>query len=65
MLYDRGDDLYVVELRANGSAVTRIEEVDVTSLAAVVAELIDDGEWRRIRVELLGSGRGVKRDAAK
>ena len=65
VLYDRGYDLYAVELRANGSVATRIEEVDVTSLAAVMAELIDDGEWRRIRVVILGSGRGVKRDATK
>lgn len=53
ILYDRGYDLYAVELRAGGTAVMRIEEVDVTSLAVVLAGLIDDGEWQRIRVEIL------------
>ncbi|MDE1544100.1 GTPase [Dechloromonas agitata] len=51
--YDRGDDLYVVELRADGTVVTRIEEVDFMSLAGVLADLIDDGQWRRIHVEIL------------
>lgn len=57
ILYDRGYDLYVVELRAGGSVVTRIDAVDVTSLTEVVTDLIDDGEWRRIRVEILKTGR--------
>lgn len=53
ILYDRGVDLYVVELRVDGSVVTRTEDVDVTSLAEVLTDLIDDGQWRRIRVEIL------------
>lgn len=57
ILYDRGYDLYVVELRADGTVATRIEEVDVTSLAEVVADLIDDGEWGRIGVEILNPRR--------
>lgn len=57
ILYDRGYDLYVVELRIDGTVVTRIEEVDVTSLAEVVTDLIDDGEWQRIHVEILKPGR--------
>lgn len=65
VLYDRGYDLYAVELRADGTVVTRIEEVDVTSLAEVMADLIDDGEWRRIRVEILGHNRGVKREVTQ
>ena len=55
VIYDRGLDLYVVELRVAGKVLNRIEEVDVTSLAEVMTDLIDDGQWRRIRVEILGS----------
>lgn len=51
--YDRGDDLYVVELRQGGAVVTRIEGVDFISLATVLADLIDDGRWRRIEIETL------------
>lgn len=61
VLYDRGYDLYVVELRVDGTVVTRIEEVDVTSLAEVMADLIDDGAWRRIHVEVLGTNRSGTR----
>lgn len=53
IVYDRGDDLYVVELRQGGTVVMRIEEVDFMQLAAVLADLIDDGRWRRIEVEIL------------
>ncbi|NTV70052.1 MAG: GTPase [Azonexaceae bacterium] len=53
VVYDRGDDLYVVELRQGGTVVTRIEEVDFMSLAALLMDLIDDGRWRRIEVEIL------------
>lgn len=58
-------DLYAVELRADGTTIKRIEEVDVTSLAEVMADLIDDGEWRRIRVEILGNNGGVKREVTQ
>jgi len=57
ILYDRGYDLYAVELRADGTVATRIEVVDVTSLAEVVADLIDDEKWRRTRVEILKPSR--------
>jgi len=53
VVYDRGDDLYVVELRQGGTVVTRIEEVDFMSLATLLTDLIDDGRWRRIEVEIL------------
>jgi len=53
VVYDRGGDLYVVELRQGGTVVTRIEEVDFMSLAALLTDLIDDGRWRRIEVEIL------------
>ncbi len=65
VLYDRSYDLYAVELRADGVVVTRIEEVDVTSLAEVMADLIDDGECRRIRVEILGKSRSTKREVTQ
>lgn len=65
VLYDRGYDLYAVELRADDVAITRIREVEVTSLAKVMTDLIDDGSWLRIRVEILRSGRSSKRGAEK
>lgn len=65
VLYDRGYDLYAVELRAGDVAITRIEQVNVISLAKVMTDLIDDGDWLRIRVEILSPRRSSKRGAAK
>lgn len=53
VIYDRGLDLYVVELRRNGDVVERIEQVDFSSLGRTLEELIDDGNWRRIQVTAL------------
>ncbi|MCD9026809.1 GTPase [Luteimonas sp. BDR2-5] len=54
IVYDRGLDLYVVELRRDGDVHRRVDQIDFTSLAATLEDLIDDGSWRRIQVVELG-----------
>lgn len=56
VLFDDGAMNYAVELRANGAVTKRIANVSVTGLAQVLAELIDDGQWRRIDVAILSPG---------
>jgi hypothetical protein len=53
VLYDRGLDLYAVELSRDGECVERVDNVYFDSIGGVLEELIDDGEWRRIRVQSL------------
>lgn len=53
VLYDRGADLYAVELRRNGELVARNDQVYFDALGNVLEDLIDDGQWRRIRVDVL------------
>jgi hypothetical protein len=53
VLYERGLDLYAVELRRNGEVVERVDEVYFDTLGDALERLIDDGNWRRIRVEAL------------
>lgn len=53
VLYDRSLDLYAVELRRNGELQERVDEVYFDDLGQVLERLIDDGRWRRIRVEVL------------
>ena len=53
VIYDRGLDLYSVELRRDGEVMTRVEQVDFTSLGRTLEDLIDDGSWRRIQISLL------------
>ena len=56
MLYERGLDLYAVELRRDGELVERVDEVFFDTLGQTLERLIDDGTWRLIRVQRL-SGR--------
>lgn len=56
VLYERGDDLYAVELRRDGELVERVDEVFFDTLGETLEQLIDDGNWRLIRVHCL-SGR--------
>ena len=56
VLYERGFDVYAVELRRDGALVERVDEVFFDSLGGTLERLIDDGNWRRIRVQCL-SGR--------
>src|SRR5690606_35616966 len=56
ILYERGDDLYAVELRRDEELVERVDEVFFDMLGATLERLIDDGSWRQIRVAVV-SGR--------
>ena len=56
VLYERGLDLYAVELHRDGELVERVDEVFFDTLGETLERLIDDGSWRRIRVQCL-SGR--------
>ena len=56
VLYVRGLDLYAVELRRDGELVERVDGVFFDTLGETFERLIDDGSWRRIRVQCL-SGR--------
>ncbi|WJV25660.1 MULTISPECIES: GTPase [Pseudomonas] len=53
VLYDRGMDVYVIELRRNGELLQRLDEVYFDCLGDTLQRLIDDGRWRQIHVELL------------
>lgn len=55
VLYERGLDLYAVELRRNGESVERVDDVYFDGLGETLERLIDDGSWRHIRVEVLTS----------
>ncbi|PAU63663.1 GTPase [Pseudomonas indica] len=53
VLYDRGLDVYTIELRRDGALVERVDEVYFDDLGSVLERLIDDGRWRQIRVDVL------------
>lgn len=53
IVYERGLDLYAIELRHNGELYQRIDQVYFDDLGARLEELIDDGAWRQIRVRIL------------
>ena len=53
ILYDRGGDTYVVELRRDGELVDRHDEVYFDMLGEVLERLIDDGRWRLIDVSVI------------
>ena len=48
VLYERGLDLYAVELRRDGELVERVDEVFFDTLGQTLERLIDDGTWRLI-----------------
>jgi len=53
VLYDRAGDVYVIELRRGDELVQRHDEVYFDSLGEVLERLIDDGQWRRIKVNVI------------
>lgn len=57
VLYDRADDLYVIELKRDGVLVERIDQVFFDSLGEMLEHLIDDGSWRHIRVQCLSASK--------
>lgn len=57
ILYDRGGDAYVIELKRGDEVIERKEPVYFDMLGEVLESLIDDGSWRLIQVEVLANGR--------
>lgn len=60
VLYERADDLYAIELKRAGELVERIDQVLFDSLGETLEQLIDDGSWRRIRVQRLSGGKPTR-----
>lgn len=60
LLYERADDLYVIELKRNGELVERVDQVLFDSLGKTLERLIDDGSWRRIQVHCLSGTKPVR-----
>ncbi len=60
VLYERGLDLYAVELRRDGALVERVYGVFFDSLGETLERLIDDGSWRLIRVQCLSGRKSVR-----
>lgn len=59
-LYERGQDLYVIELRRNSELIERVSEVYFDEVGEVMERLIDDGSWRQIQVQLIPERQAVK-----
>ncbi|HOM15190.1 MAG TPA: GTPase, partial [Rubrivivax sp.] len=60
VLYERGLDLYAVELHRDGELIERVDEVFFDTLGETLERLIDDGSWRRIRVQCLSGRKAVR-----
>lgn len=62
IVYDRGFDYYRIDLRDGaGSVVASRREVDFTSLAEVLVDLIDDGAWQTARAEITKRAASLRR----
>jgi hypothetical protein len=59
VLYERATDLYAVEITRDGEIVERVDSVCFNTLGDVLCRLIDDGSWRRIRVQRLSSRKSL------
>lgn len=57
VLYERAGDLYAVELRRGGELIDRVDSVFFDTLGETLEQLIDDGTWRRIEVNVVSGGR--------
>lgn len=60
VLYERGFDLYAVELHRDGELIERVDEVFFDTLGETLARLIDDGSWKHIRVACLSGRKAVR-----
>ena len=60
VLYERGLDLYAVELRRDGELIERVDEVFFDILGETLKNLLDDGSWRRIRVTRVSGRKSVR-----
>lgn len=57
VVYERGLDLYRVELHQGGYLTFRADELCLDQLGNALEDLIDDGSWRRIRVVQVKTGK--------
>ena len=53
-------DVYAVELHRDSELFDRVDEVFFDSLGGTLERLIDDGNWRRIRVQCLSVSKLVR-----
>lgn len=53
LLYDRGMDVYVVEIHRDGELIERLDEVYFDCLGEVLQRLVDDGSWRLIHLSVV------------
>jgi len=60
VLYERSFDLYAVELHRDGELIERVDEVFFDTLGETLERLIDDGNWRLIRVQSLSDRKPVQ-----
>ena len=60
VLYERGLDLYAVELHRDGELIERVEEEHLDRLGGTLERLMDVGYWRRIRVQCLSGRKSVQ-----
>jgi hypothetical protein len=60
VLYERRLDVYAVELHRDSELVERVDEVFFDALGGTLERLIDDGSWRRIRVQCLSGRRSIR-----
>jgi hypothetical protein len=59
--YDRVGDAYVIDLHHNDALDQHVENIYFDSLGDVLEQLIDDGHWRCIQVEVLSAVGKAKR----
>ena len=59
VIYDRAMDCYVVELRDGSNIICQKETIFVDELAQTIENLIDDGKWRDIKIEVLKPARST------
>lgn len=60
VLYERGLDVYAIELHRDGELVERVDEVYFDTLGETLERRIDDGSWRHIRVQCLSGRKAVR-----
>lgn len=60
LIYERGLDLYAIELHRNGELIQRESEVYFDEVGETLERLIDDGSWRKIQVQLIPERKTVK-----
>lgn len=59
VIYERGLDLYAVELHRNGELIHRVSEVYFDEVGELLEQLIDDGRWQQIKVQVISEHQAV------